>query len=78
MESVDYAAAHGVGRIDYGPVVNPTKAKLMTHFLPTELRYYSRFTPRRRSLVPLLRRSLLSPQNLGQYMEQKPVWLEAS
>ncbi len=78
LESVAYAAAHGVGRIDYGPVVNPTKAKLMTHFLPTELRYYSRFTPLRRSLVPLLRRSLLSPRNLGQYMGQEPVWLEAS
>ena len=39
LESVAYAAAHGVRRIDYGPVVNPTKAKLMTHFLPTELRY---------------------------------------
>ncbi len=75
LESVVYGSAHHLSRIDYGPVLNPTKAKLMTHFIPTELRYYTRATPLRHTLDYLLKRSLLSPRTWGTYMGQQPVWL---
>lgn len=74
VESVAYAASRGLAHIDYGPVVNPTKAAMMTHFVPTELRYYSRLAPLRGSLGWLLYRSRLSPHRFAAYMGQPPVW----
>lgn len=78
LESVRYAAQRGVSYIDCGPVVNPTKRGLMTHFVRSELRYYSRFLPVRRSVGWLLDRSALSPRKFGPYIGQEPVWRPAS
>ncbi len=74
LESVRYAAAHGLKCLEYGPIVNPTKAKLMTHSVRAELRYYTRSALLRRSLGWVLERSHLSPRYLGAYMGQTPVW----
>lgn len=47
---------------------------MMTHFVPTELRYYSCLVPLRRPLGWLLYRSRLSPHRFAPYLGRLPIW----
>lgn len=72
LTSVEYARERELEWIEYGPIVNPTKARLMTSFMPSALRYYSRFAPVRRGLSWLVHRSLLSPEVLRDFIGLEP------
>jgi hypothetical protein len=65
VTSVDYALDQDLWRIDYGPVLNETKAKLMTRFIQCENRTYVRYRPMAAALPLLIGRSKLNPQRLA-------------
>lgn len=64
VSSVEYALEHNLQRIDYGPVINETKAKMMTGFIPCENRTYARYRPIAAALPLMLRQSKVSPESL--------------
>lgn len=64
VSSVEYALNHGLQRIDYGPVLNETKMKMMTRFIPIEMRTYARYRPVAAGIPYLFRLSKLAPQRL--------------
>lgn len=64
VSSVEYALEHNLQRIDWGPVINETKAKMMTGFIPCENRTYARYRPVAAALPLILKRSKLSPETL--------------
>ena len=76
LASIEYAQADGPERIERGPIVKPTKAKLMTSFTPSALRYYSRSAPLRRGLSWMLHWSVLSPTTLGAFIGFEGRWGE--
>jgi hypothetical protein len=65
VTSVEYALDQDLWRIDYGPVLNETKAKLMTRFIQCENRTYVRYRPMAAALPLLIGRSKLSPERLA-------------
>jgi hypothetical protein len=76
VSSVEYALQNNLQRIDYGPVTNETKAKMMTGFIPCENRTYARYRSVAATLPLVVKRSKLAPElmapwcNLG---EQPPL-----
>lgn len=75
LESIRLANAQSLDQIDYGPIVNPTKARMMTRFEPSALRYYSRFAPIRRAMQWALNRSRIGPEALGDYIGLEPAYV---
>jgi hypothetical protein len=74
VSSVEYALEHNLDRIDYGPVINETKAKMMTGFIPCENRTYARYRPIAAALPLMLSRSKLSAEKLQPWVNlgEKP------
>ena len=68
LETVQYASDHGLSRIDFGPVLNPTKAKMMTRFERSALRYVSRLPPFRLAMRTAITRSRIGPAKLQAYI----------
>ena len=68
LDTVQHAADRGFARIDFGPVLNPTKAKLMTRFEPSALRYVSRLPPFRLAMRTAVARSRIGPDKLRAYI----------
>ena len=68
LETVRYGVGQGRERIEYGPVLNPTKAGMMDAFEPTHVRMYSRFAPVRWTMPLILRMSQVNPTRFAQYI----------
>ena len=67
LASIDYAIAQKLQRIEYGPILNPTKVSMMSHYRPCEQQYYSRFGILRQVFKVLIPRTRLAPSVLGPY-----------
>lgn len=70
VASVEFALAQGLQRIETGPIVNPTKDKMVPGQRLAEIRFYSRFAPVRMMLPLLLRYSRLRPQAMAALVGQ--------
>lgn len=68
LETVRYGLEQGKKRIEYGPVLNPTKADMMDTFEPTQVRMYSRLAPVRWTTPLILRMSRVNPVRFAQYI----------
>ncbi len=68
LEVLAYAAERGFARIDFGPVLNPTKAKMMTRFERSALRYVSRHAPFRLAMRAAVIRSRIGPARMRPYI----------
>jgi Acetyltransferase (GNAT) domain len=67
LASIDYAIAQQLQRIEYGPILNPTKVSMMSDYRPCEQQYYSRFNVLRQVFKFLIPRTRLAPTILGPY-----------
>lgn len=68
LAALRYAAERGIAGIDLGPVLNPTKAKLVTRFDRSALRYVSGFAPFRLAMRAAVARSRIGPTKLRDYI----------
>lgn len=68
LETVQHAADRDFARVDFGPVLNPTKAKMMTGFERSALRYVSRLAPFRLVMRTAVTRSRIGPTKLQAYI----------
>jgi hypothetical protein len=68
VSSVEYGIANELARIDYGPVLNETKTKMMTGFIPCENRTYARFKPIASALPLVIRNSKISADSMERWM----------
>lgn len=71
LASIEFALAEGLSRIETGPIVNPTKDKMVPGQRPTEIRFYSRWAPMRLMLPTMLRYSRLRPQAMAALVGQE-------
>jgi hypothetical protein len=62
VESVRLGLEQGLRVVDYGPITNESKLKMMTSFQRAEMRIHSRFAPVRGLLPLVVQRSKLAPQ----------------
>ena len=67
FESMVFALKHKLTTIHYGSIINPTKAKMMQTYIPTELRFYSKFLPIRCCFPLIINNSFWSPKLLDPY-----------
>ncbi len=68
LKTVELATDRGLRRIDFGPIVNPTKAKLMTGFQPSALRYVSRLAPYRLAMQASVTLSRIGPAKMREFI----------
>jgi hypothetical protein len=69
IESIRYSLDRRLDRIDYGPILNETKAKMMTAFQPCEIRTYARYRPFARIMPVIIRNSKIAPERVNRYVE---------
>lgn len=67
VESLRFAIEQGVRDIDYGAVLNETKARMMGAFSRTELRIYSRFAAVRSAMRLVVGRSKVRPETFAAF-----------
>jgi hypothetical protein len=67
VESLRVAIDHHVRQIDYGAVLNETKARMMDTFSRTELRIYSRFAAVRGAMRLVVGRSKVRPETFAAF-----------
>lgn len=72
LTSIEFALAEGLTGIETGPIVNATKDKMVPGQRPTEIRFYTRWTPMRLMLPTMLRQSRLRPQAMTALVGQEP------
>ncbi len=68
VESLRFCLTEGFMRIDYGPIINQTKAKMMLAYSQSELRFYTRFAPLRWLFPTIIRNSFWRPALLQPYI----------
>jgi hypothetical protein len=68
VESIRFCLDHGLTTIDYGPIMNPSKVKMMTGYRRAEFRTYSRYPPVRAMLPLVIRASKLAKDGPLQYV----------
>jgi hypothetical protein len=64
VESVQYLFDNDLSRIDYGPVLNETKKKLMTGFIPVVNRVCTRYRTMAKAMPLIMNRSKISPERM--------------
>lgn len=70
LTCLEFALAERLSGVETGPIVNPTKDKMVPGQRATEIRFYSRWTPMRRLLPIMLRYSRLRPQAIASLVIQ--------
>ncbi|MDF9797319.1 hypothetical protein OKW21_002582 [Catalinimonas alkaloidigena] len=71
LESMHYAQQNKIDTIYYGPVLNPTKASLMSSTEDWEMRFYSRFAVLRNALKMITPYSKLKPDTFIPFQKTK-------
>jgi hypothetical protein len=69
IETIKFGLAVGLKSIHYGPILNPTKAKMMNAYSRCEQRYYSRVKLIKNVFPILINFSKTNPQNLTSYID---------
>ncbi len=69
VESVRLAMDEGLRQIQYGPVLNQTKAGLMTSFVTQDAYTYVRYGLMRRPIASLLKRSVLESDEVRRFRD---------
>jgi hypothetical protein len=67
VKSVEFALEEGLTQINYGPVLNDTKVKMMTRFRTLEVRTYPRYSLFKGVFDRLLDRSMLESEQVKRY-----------
>ncbi len=67
VESITFGLEQKLSVINYGSIINDTKAKMMQNYVPTEVRFYSPFAPVRWFFPTIINNSFWSPALLGPY-----------
>ena len=67
VESITFALEQKLSVINYGSIINDTKAKMMQGYVPTEVRFYSPFAPVRWLFPTIINHSFWSPKLLEPY-----------
>ncbi len=73
LESIRFGLDHGLTTIYYGPITNPTKAKLMNAYSRCEVRNYSRLVPLRAVFPAMIRASKLAPATFKDFIGIQPL-----
>ncbi|WPP49914.1 hypothetical protein [Catalinimonas niigatensis] len=63
---------HQIDSIHYGPVLNPTKARMMNQFQPYEQRLYSRYDVLKKILLWASHYFRINPKNFAAYVSREP------
>jgi hypothetical protein len=69
VESITFALEQKLSVINYGSIINDTKAKMMQNYVPTEVRFYSPLAPVRWLFPTIINNSFWSPALLGPYTD---------
>jgi len=64
---VGFAIEHGIQTVYFGPVLNETKRRMMTRFVPTQLYLSSKLPWLLRFFMPILKRSQMHSQKLLEF-----------
>lgn len=67
VESIAFALEQNLSVINYGSIINDTKAKMMQDYVPTEVRFYSPLAPVRWLFPTIINNSFWSPALLEPY-----------
>lgn len=67
VASIQFCLEQGFGALFYGSIINQTKAKMMQTYVPTTVRFYSRFALLRRAFPLIINNSFWSPALLASY-----------
>lgn len=67
VRSMQFCLEQGFTTLYYGSIINQTKAKMMQTYVPTTLRFYSRFAFLRRAFPLIINNSFWSPTLLEPY-----------
>ena len=71
IETARYCAEHGKTIVEFGPVLNETKKAMMSGFVRSHARTYSRFAPYRWTVPFVVERSHLSSARIAPYVGLK-------
>ena len=67
LASADFCLEQGLSMIHYGPVMNATKAKMMSHFVPVEQRFFARFDQAQQLVRWFMAKTKLAATDVASY-----------